>query len=177
MAKKRTSKKKSTRKSARKSSRKKTVRSTAPRDKQPEYMVRINDPKNVRKDVLESLREVIIFMQGYETFLRIQEEKIGLFTTLKSQIKELNSLVDGKLRQYLPRGKLKPILPSKLVPDRKKEESAELDIPKTKVVKTARPSPVERTPALEEPEPEPVSELDQLERQLKDIESQLNVLK
>ncbi len=41
---------------------KRAKRSTSkPKDKQPEFMVQVNDPMMLRKDILESLREVIIF--------------------------------------------------------------------------------------------------------------------
>ena len=61
---------------AKKSKLKKVVKKTARKksipsgstflEKEPEYMIQISDPKMLRKDLLESLREVIIFMQGYE---------------------------------------------------------------------------------------------------------------
>src|SRR3989344_3486429 len=69
-------------------------------------MVQINEPKNVRKDLLEGLREIIIFMQGYEAFRKIQEEKIAVFVQLKEDVKVLNNLVDSKLRRVLPKGQL-----------------------------------------------------------------------
>ena len=47
--------------------RRKVVKPIA-REKEPEYVVNISDPKGLRKDILETLREVIIFMQSYEKF-------------------------------------------------------------------------------------------------------------
>src|SRR3989338_4955922 len=75
-------------------------------EKEPDYMVQIAEPKMVRKDLLESLREVIIFMQGYEKFKKVQEDKVALFTALKSDVRELNLLIEGQLKKYLPKGKL-----------------------------------------------------------------------
>ncbi|MEK6939241.1 MAG: hypothetical protein AABX31_00790, partial [Nanoarchaeota archaeon] len=76
------------------------------KDKGLNLMVQVSDPKNVRKDLLEALREIIIFMQGYEAFKKIQEEKVAVFEQLKDDIKGLNNLVDSKLRRLLPKGKL-----------------------------------------------------------------------
>src|SRR3989338_9644690 len=76
------------------------------KDRSLNLMVQVSDPKNVRKDLLEALREIIIFMQGYEAFRKIQEEKIAVFSQLKDDVKSLNNLVDSKLRRVLPKGKL-----------------------------------------------------------------------
>ena len=70
----------------------------AAREREPEYMVQLGDPKMVRKDLLESLREIIIFMQGYEKFRKIQEEKKKVFSALNDDLKELNTLLDLKLK-------------------------------------------------------------------------------
>lgn len=142
-------------------------------EKEPEYMVQVSDPKMLRKDVLESLREVIIFMQGYETFRKIQEEKVALFTILKSQIKEINSLADNKLKKYLPKGKLH-ILSEKQVQHKEQvEELVSEELPPLEVV------PVSKTTATlrESASRTPPSELDELEKQLREIESQLQSIK
>ena len=64
----------------------------------------------MRRDILESLREVILFMQGYEKFRKLQEEKIAIFNQLKNDVKELNQMIDSRLRKYFPKGKLKPLI-------------------------------------------------------------------
>ena len=49
---------------------------TTPRknlEREPEFMVHISDPPQLRKEVLEGLRELIILMQGYEQFHKIQQ--------------------------------------------------------------------------------------------------------
>ncbi len=133
-------------------------------EKEPEYMIQISDPKMLRKDILESLREVIIFMQGYETFRKIQEEKVALFTILKLQIKEINALIEGKLKKYLPQGKLRVLTEKQQQHNEQVEELPEEE-PLVEVV----PMTVRRP----EPSRTPPSELDELEKQLRDIESQL----
>ncbi|MDP3734534.1 MAG: hypothetical protein Q8R37_04860 [Nanoarchaeota archaeon] len=163
MVKKAKSKEKATKASSKKAAikaipKKKVHRSIAAGEKEPEYMIQISDPKMVRKDILESLREVIIFMQGYEKFRRIQEEKVTMFNQLKKDIKELNMLT-GKLRKYLPQGKIQP---AKEKPKRMmaKEEQEEME---------------EETPAETMPQETPEqNDLTELESQLSDIESELS---
>jgi len=126
--------------------------------KEPEYMIQINDPRTARKNILESLREVIIFMQNYEKFKSIQLEKVATFSQLKKDVSEINSMVD-KLKHYFPKGKLK------LISEEKHPEET-----------------VHQEPLMEKPKPVPapvkktVSELDELESQLKDIEGQLRTM-
>ncbi len=128
-------------------------------EKEPSYMIQIGDPKTAKKNILEGLREVIIFMQSYEKFKQIQEEKVATFAQLENDVKAINSLIENKLRNYFPKGKLKLISTEK-EPEEKEEVSAEPE-PK-KAYFPPRPA-IKKTG----------SELDELESQLKDIESQL----
>lgn len=137
-----------------KTTRKKSV--PTKRKLEPEYMIQVPDPKMVRKDILESLREIIIFMQGYEKFKKIQEEKVLLFKKLQLEVKGINSLIDVKLRELLPKGNMHAV-----------RELPQLK-PQIKVQKIDKVVPVMVKPK---------SELDELESQLKDIEGQLQDLK
>ena len=130
-------------------------------DIEPDYMVNIDDPKMLRKDVLESLREVIIFMQGYEKFRVVQDEKVALFTQLKADVKELHTLIGHKLHAFLPKGKLNAV---NTVPPKEEQEHAK----KVQVV-AMKPEPHEAV--VED------KELDHLESQLQNIEKQLESIK
>src|SRR3989344_2405653 len=103
-------------------------------------MVQIHEPKNLRKDILEWLREIIIFMQGYETFRKIQEEKVKTFAQLRDDVKVLNNLIDTKLRRYLPKGKLAGII-KKPMPKREIPEKQEREMPKEQPARSM-PEPV-----------------------------------
>lgn len=133
-----------------------------PRELEPAYMVQIHEPKMFRKHLLETLREIIIFMQGYEKFRKIQEEKVRTFTALKSDVKELSRLMDVRLRKFFPKGKLTPIR------EEVKPEPIPLPKPAPPVERPASPQP--GTPPAA---PQPGNDLDELENQLKDIEGQL----
>src|SRR3989344_2575606 len=102
------------------------------KDRGLNLMVQVSDPKNVRKDLLEALREIIIFMQGYEAFRKIQEEKIAVFVQLRDDVKVLNNLVDNKLRRLLPKGKLAGMVkrPTQRVEVIEKEEMEPITAPK-----------------------------------------------
>lgn len=140
----------------------------AHKEERPEYMIQINEPKMLRKDLLESLREIIIFMQGYEKFLQIQAEKVKLFSNLKADVNDLNSLIENKLKRYFPQGRLKGIV-KKEVEQPSEELSEEVEVIKEE------PKKKKATPKVETASEEeiPSSELDELESQLKDIEGQL----
>src|SRR3989338_4861039 len=136
------------------------------KDKGLNLMVQINDPKNVRKDLLEALREIIIFMQGYEAFPKIQEEKIAVFAQLRNDVKSLNNLVDSKLRRLLPKGKLAGMVkkPTARVEVVEKEEMEAMPMPKAQPKMMPKPEPQRE---------ESNDDLDELESQLREIESRL----
>lgn len=124
----------------------------------PDFMVQVSDPKMVRKDLLETLREIIIFMQGYEKFRQIQEEKVAIFGALKNDVKDINLLIDHKLKKLLPKGKLKATTGKEKV--EVEEDGEEEDL-----LAEEKPKKV--------PHKEPKNQLEALESQLKDIEGEL----
>ena len=122
--------------------------------KEPNYMIQLADPKIIRKDILESLRDGIMFMQGFERFTQTQLRKENLFNQLKDLTKEINFLVDNKLKVFLPQGKLKEIKPS--LPEEEKE----------KQVTTVLNKSAKITPA----------DFDSLSAELKKIEQELKTI-
>lgn len=137
------------------------------KENEPSYVVQVNDPKMLRKDVLEALREVILFMQGYEKFRKIQEDKVVLFNVLKADVRDLNTIVDTKLKKYMPKGNLKVMKQEK-----PKEEQQQVKV----VLMNQAPKVV-----IEKYHDEPVevgnNDLEDLENQLKSIEDQLRNIK
>lgn len=135
-------------------------------DKDPNFMVQIPEARMLRKDILENVREIIIFMQGYENFRKIQEEKVAAFVKLKGQLRDLNRLIEDQLRKALPRGKLKKVAEAK--PQEEKEEAhMDTNTPQSRI--SAPPQPKEQPQEEEETH----SGLDELEAQLQNIENQL----
>ncbi len=135
------------------------------KDKGLNLMVQVSDPKNVRKDLLEALREIIIFMQGYEAFRKIQEEKIAVFAQLKDDVKGLNNLVDSKLRRLLPKGKLAGMV---------KRPMDRVEVVEKEEMSAPMPKAQPRMMPKSEPQREESDDgLDELESQLREIESRL----
>jgi len=142
------------------------------KEKEPEYVVQIQDPRMVRKELLESLRDLIIFMQGYEQFRKLQEMKVAQFSALRNDVKELNHLLDVKLRQHFPKGKVKPLSAALAAP------KPVLRVKPEEEMEEERPAPVRLSARKEVSAPTPQkSDLDELEQQLRDIESQLRDVK
>lgn len=122
------------------------------RELEPSYMVRVPDPTTVRRDILESLREIILFMQAYEHFSTIQEEKKAIMDDVKNQVKEISRIINTDLKSKMPRGKLKALHD------------------KYKVRET---KPLTKAPVRPKREVDTSNSLDNLENQLRDIERQL----
>ena len=142
------------------------------KEKEPEYVVQIQDPRMVRKGLLESLRDLIIFMQGYEQFRKLQEMKVAQFTALRNDVKELNHLLDIKLRHHFPKGKVHTH-PTPAAPKPAQRIAQQEEMEEEKQVVPVR-APVRK----EAPAPTPKkSDLDELEQQLQDIENQLRDVK
>jgi hypothetical protein len=119
-------------------------------------------------------------MQSYEQFVKVQEDKVDAFSQLKEHTKELNSLINSKLRVYLPQGKLDAITREVLKPisDREIKPRIRMSPPSAK---NSFPEPITFAKATIKMPQAPVkpkehSELDDLEGQLKDIETQLKGL-
>ena len=153
-----------------KKTRKRTTKSKAPKskkkDKEPQFMVQLNEPIAIRREVLESLREVIVFMQGHEKFLRVQEEKMAMIAKLKTDVSSINVLIENRLRKFLPTGKLQVF----------RKEVDEEDIPEEKPIKkiVAPATPQEYTEIKQPVTPRKMpTEIEEMEMQLRDIENQL----
>ena len=155
MAKKKTTKKRRT-----------TRKSVSPK-KEP-YFIGLGDPVELRRNVLEPTREVIQFLQSYEEFKKVKEEKTFTIGLLKEDLKEIKTTIN-KLRRLLPRSKLK----AERTYGRIKKE-IESEHPELKPKPEPKPEPVP------EPEPEPLPpahpELDSLEKELGEIEKKLGSL-
>jgi len=114
------------------------------------YFIGLNDPIEIRKNLLEPTREVIQFLQSYEQFKKIKEEKTQTILQLKEDFRLIKASINA-LRRQLPRGKIKLEKPSENI----KEE-----------VQKERKKPVKKT----------LTELDALDQELGNIEQTLGNL-
>tara|TARA_Y100000310_G_C20626072_1_gene785957 strand:- start:200 stop:685 length:486 start_codon:yes stop_codon:yes gene_type:complete len=149
-----------------KTTRKRKVRRKSTSSKSEPIFVGLGDPVELRRNILEPTREVIQFLQSYEEFKKVKEEKTYTIGLLKDDLKEIKATIN-KLRRLLPRSKIKA---ERTFGRIKKDFKSEQSEPKPEPSPTPEPKP--------EPKPVPVAhpELDSLERELGEIEKKLGSL-
>ena len=161
----------SSRKAAALPAKRRSAVSTAVKD--PGYMVQLNESNLLRRDLLETLREVILFMQSYEKFRRVQQEKVNLFSGLKADLKELNGLIGGKMAAHFPKGKLHAISEAEEHEQMDADHALDEGAIRTDSVGMASQARMPKKASTNPIATESHNELDQLEDQLRDIEAQL----
>ena len=77
------------------------------KEKEDGIFVGVKDPLRVRKDILESSRDVLDGLKSYESFKQVREEKRMLFEQLRSDARSISLLI-GRLRGELPQLKVPP---------------------------------------------------------------------
>ncbi len=113
------------------------------------FYIGLRDPLGVRRETLESTREVIASLQNYERFVQVRNERLSLMNELRRTVYEV-SLLTTKVISELPRTRGSTV--------RSTERTAK-DEKKVTVSKYTR-----------------VSELEKLERMLSSIEDDLRKL-
>lgn len=63
------------------------------------YFVRIDRPKKLRRDILQSAKESILYQYEYEEFLELRQEKRELLQQIDKEYDELEETVDSLLSQ------------------------------------------------------------------------------
>ncbi len=144
------------------------------------FYVGVRDPMEVRRNILESSREAINFMQRLERIKKIREEKMHSVHQLRTDIKELRSLLN-KLKQALPKTKLRFHIAAK-----RKTAFACKQCPATFTKKSdmkkhmkqhLAPMPQMEMPQMRQmPSKRGSSELELLEQELSEIEGKLEKL-
>lgn len=117
--------------------------------------VEIRQPDEVRKDILESLKEILELLQRFETFKRTRHEKMEKIQRLRGLMRDTNKLM-GALRLKLPQTSLRGMVP--------KQHSA----PKPKKA----PAKEKKEAEKKEPKRER-TQLEKLQEELNAIESKL----
>jgi hypothetical protein len=123
------------------------------------FYVEVRNPNDVKRNVLEARKEIIEGLQRFENIKFLREKKIENIAKLKGIIKELSTLT-LKLKNAFPASKIREqvIKPKKKVTAKKYSGK--------------KPTKVQE----QKKAPKAVSELEKLETELNDIESQLNSL-
>ena len=117
------------------------------------FFVEIRQPDDARKDILETLKDIIELLQKFESLKRTRHEKMEKIQKLRILMRDTNKLM-GVLKLKLPQTNLKGIVP-------KHHE------PKPKKVHAKKKEAEEKVPKRER------TELDKLQEELRAIESKL----
>ena len=79
-----------------------------------QFFVGIQEPMDLRRNILESSREVIHTLQSYEKVQAIREEKLRRLRQFKTVIEELKYLV-SKLSGSLPKVQVREVSPDEKI--------------------------------------------------------------
>lgn len=143
---------------------KRTSRGTSNSDSQSSssesFFVRIGEPEELRREILESSKMMIHVLQSQKKLETIREEKSKKITEFRKLVKEIN-LVVAKLKKRLPKTKLRAL---------SKEEQMEV------YKKSHGPTKTKAAPKKKVQEAKPKTEVDALQSQLDAIESKLKKL-
>ena len=156
------------------------------------FFVGIQNTKDLKRAVIESTRDTIVFLQKFEKFLRVRKEKNDAVEDLKKRVKEVTSMTN-QLKKILPESEIhrklskdeisveEQILGAELAKKREDSQSnseKELKAKKASVTRkknnsNQKPSTKNNNKTKEKSKKEEPSEMDKLESQLKELESQL----
>ena len=121
------------------------------------FFVEVHKPEEVRRGILESLKEIVENLQRFEKFKELRKKKIARITHLGKIVKELNKIVPN-LKNALPEAKIRAIGDGKHKTHGKR--------------KTITGKKDEDAEAKKKP----ITELQKLESELNEIESKLGSL-
>lgn len=127
------------------------------------FFVKIKEPSDVKKNLLESLKDIVENLQRFEKFKNTRDEKLRNISKLREDVKELVKL-NSQLKAALPETKLR--FAAKKVKKKKHKHSK-------KAAKKEAKKKIEKQVAKQRP----VSELEKLETELSAIEGRLGSLK
>lgn len=122
--------------------------------------VRIRQPTNMQRNILEATKGIIESLQKYERVKTIRNQKKSLIAKLKHDLREVSSLIN-KLKQDLPKVSM-PAVKSK----QKKETIKKDSLKQEKAVKKKEDFSTKTTE----------TDLDKLEKELNEIEAKLDSL-
>ena len=70
------------------------------------FFVQVKEPGEVRKNILETLREIVEVLKRFEKFKHIRHGKLENINKLRGQLKEANKML-GNLKSKLPQTSLR----------------------------------------------------------------------
>jgi len=125
------------------------------------FFVQVREPNEVRKYILQTLKEIVEILHRFEKFRQIRHEKIANIHKLRALLKDANKML-GSLKLKLPQTNLRAAAVKEITKHSKKPAHK-------KKVKPSEEKP-EKAPKRE------MTETEKLEAQLNAIESKLKSL-
>lgn len=122
------------------------------------FFVRVKDPVEVRRNILETLKEIVEVLHRFEKFRQLRHEKIEKISHLRVLLRQSNKML-GELRGKLPQTNLRAAV--------SREAPAHKSHHKRKKSKSTE----EKAPQKKE-----MTEVEKLEAELSAIESKLKSL-
>lgn len=170
-------------------------------EKEEVFFVGVQDPLEVRRNLLEASKEMVQFLQQHEKLKTLRNEKQEAIKRLKEDVRQLKLHIN-KLRHALPKTKLRvqlhkehevfkcercdkefksrPNLTKHKRTHGKKKKGKKVKVAKKVTKKTAKKSVAKETqvrlapPVMEKPKP--MTDIQKLESELADIENKLGRL-
>ena len=125
------------------------------------FFVQVKDPNEVRRNILEILKEIVEVLQRFEKFKRIRHEKIEKINHLRVLIRQANKML-GDLKIKMPQTNLRAVSV--------REAPRHVEKAHHKKKKKVTGEKIEKAPKKE------MTELEKLETELSAIESKLKSL-
>ena len=126
---------------------------------QPElFFVRVKEPIEVRRNILETLKEIVEVLQRFEKFRQLRHEKIEKISHLRVLLRQTNKML-GEMRSRLPQTNLRATV------------SREMPVHKARHKKKKAKDSAEKAPQKKE-----LTQVEKLEAELNAIESKLKSL-
>ena len=116
------------------------------------FFVEVKDPQEVRKNILESLKQILETLQRFEKFKQLRHEKLTKIQKLRNLVRDSNKIMVN-LKAKLPQTSLKGMV---------HHENA----------KPVQKAPQKKAP-VEKPQKRRSTEIERLEAELSAIESKL----
>jgi 23S rRNA-/tRNA-specific pseudouridylate synthase len=94
-----------------------------------DFFVGVYDPVDVRRNVLESSKEIIKSLQTYDSLKKTRVTKLELYNQMNRIMKELDLLV-GKMQKKLPKSHLRKAIETGKVTRNSKNEKLPAELEK-----------------------------------------------
>ena len=126
------------------------------------FFVQIPEPLEVRRNILEILKEILSTLQMFEKFKEIRHRKLENIHNLRMLLRQANRMI-GDLKGKLPQTDLKAVVVKEAKPHAEKDMKQ-------------KPSQTQSSKQEEKPKKKNLTELERLESELSAIEGKLKNL-